>query len=307
LEFVFVDDGSTDSSISVLNRVIDEYPCHQEKIIIIRHAQNRGSAAARNSAIASCHGEYIMHVDSDDWIEPNAVEALVRKQQETDADIVYTSGYYKHEKELRKIYCHEWSTEKKPLLTALFQDKAAICMWSKLIRKSLYTDNGITCDERGSFYEDFQVLPRLIYHSRTIACLDQFIYHYDRSNPSSYVSTLSKSIHLQRQGVVSIQVVCDFFQDKEKIYHDLVKRFYLIYLYKMLNANFRHRNRDGYEEFLNVLNQSEKANWSVIGWDKPWKRVVDHNFQLKRLMTVFQRVRQKHLNMHHASTRLTEN
>lgn len=293
LEFVFIDDGCTDSSITILEKVIGEYPCLQEKVIIIHHPHNKGLAAARNTAVSSCHGDFVCHVDSDDWIEPDAIEALVRRHQETEADIIYTSGYYKHEKEPRKIDCHGWSNDKEALLTNILQDKATICMWSKLIKKSLYTDNDITCDERGSFYEDFQALTHLVYYSQSIACLDANIYHYNRLNPISFVSNLSHDIGLQRQGLVSIQVVCDFFQDKEKIYHTLVKQFCLYYLYKVLNANFRHRNRDGYEEFLTVLNQSEKANWFVIGWDKPWKRVVDHNFQLKRLMTVFQRVRQK--------------
>ncbi len=293
LEIVFVDDGCTDSSISILQKVISEYPCHQEKVIIIHHPHNKGLAAARNTAVSFCHGDFVCHVDSDDWIDSDAVGALVRRQQETDADIVYTSGYYKHEKELRKIDCHGWSNDKDALLTNILQDKATICMWSKLIKKSLYTGNHIICNERGSFYEDFQALTRLVYYSRSIARLDADIYHYNRLNPGSFVSNLSHDIELQRQGLSSIQVVCDFFQDKEKTYLNLVQQFCLCYLHKMLNANFRHKNRKGYDEFLNLLNQLEKANWSVIGWDRPWNRVVDQNYHLKRLITVFQRVRQK--------------
>lgn len=293
LEFVFVDDGCTDSSMAILEKVIKEYPLNRGKTVIIHHPQNKGLAAARNTAVASCHGDFVCHVDSDDWIEPDAIEALVRRQQDTDADIVYTIGYYKQEKESRKIDCHGWSDEKVALLTNILQDKATICMWSKLIKKSLYIDHGITCNEGGSFYEDFQVLTRLIYYSEVIVCLDAYIYHYNRLNPGSFVTNLSRSIDIQRQGLLSIQVVCDFFHDKEKAYHILSKQFWLCYVYKMLNANFRHRNRKGYDEFLNLLNQSEKANWSLIGWDKPWNRIVDQNYHLKRLMTASGRVKKK--------------
>lgn len=284
LEYVFIDDGCTDSSIDILNKVIDDYPNSKGRCIIIHHSQNKGLAAARNTAIASCHGEYVFHVDSDDWIEPDAVDNLVKRQQETDADIVYTIGYYKHDKELRKIYCHGWSTDKDSLLTNMLQDKATICMWSKLIKKSLYTDNGITCDERGSFYEDFQVLSRLIYYSRTIAFIDAFSYHYNRTNPSSLVYNLTKNIDIQKQGALSIQVVCDFFQNKEQTYLNLTKQFYLYYLYKVFNANFRHKNRDWYNELLKILLQTEKKYWHMIGWDTPWKRIIDRHYYLKRLI-----------------------
>lgn len=260
LEFVFVDDGCTDSSILILNKVIDEYPSLKDIIIIIHHQQNRGLAAARNTAVYSCHGDFVFHVDADDWIEPNAISDLAKRQQETDADIVFTSRYYKYNKEDVIIHCHGWSSDKKSLLINILQDKATICVWSKLIRRALYTDNDIRCDERGSFYEDYQVLPRLVYYSSIIACLDECIYHYNRSNPKSLVANLSRSIEIQKQGLQSIQTVLDFFHDKEHCYLDLVKQFYLCYTYKMLNANFRHRNREGYFEFLNILKQAERKD-----------------------------------------------
>lgn len=253
LEFVFVDDGCTDSSIAVLNRVIDEFPSLKQQIVVIRHPQNRGLAAARNTAVASSSGDYVFHVDADDWIEPNALEALVNRQQETDADIVYTSGYYKHDTETQKINCHGWSSDKESLLANILQDKATICMWSKLIKKSLYTDYAITCNERGSFYEDFQTLSRIVYYSRTIVCIDVFVYHYNRLNPSSFVSNLSKNVEIQRQGLASIEEVIGFFKDKEQRYLDLAKQFHIRYIYKMLNANFRHGNKEGYNEFLGFL------------------------------------------------------
>jgi glycosyltransferase involved in cell wall biosynthesis len=233
-------------------------------------------AAARNTAVASCHGEFVFHVDADDWIEPNAISVLVKRQQETDADIVYTSRYYKFNKEDVAIDCHGWSSDKKALLLNILQDKATICVWSKLFRKTLYTDNDIWCDERGSFYEDFQVLPRLVYYSNIIECLDKCIYHYNRSNPKSLVTNLSRNIEIQKQGLLSIQTILDFFHDKEHNYLDSVKRFYLCYTYKMLNANFRHKNRKGYFDFLRLLNQTDRQYWDQIGWNKPWRRLNDH-------------------------------
>lgn len=293
LEYVFVDDGSMDSSINILKKVVQDYPSQQEKTIIICHQQNKGLAAARNTAITSCQGVFVIHVDSDDFLEPNAVELLVKKQQETNADFVYTRGYYKHKKGIAKVNCRGWQTEKKPLLSNLLQDKATISIWSKLIKRSLYIDNCIRCDERGSYYEDFQVLPRLIYLSKKIACLDDYIYHLERNNPNSIVTNISHSIEIQKQGLISIQVVCDFFRDKERKYYDLVKKFHLQYLYRMLIKNCKSRNKLGYNEFLHLLKETEKKEWYLIGWNKPLNRNIDQNYYLRMFSSTFKFAKQK--------------
>lgn len=293
LEFIFVDDGCTDSSVEILQKTIDEYPCCRERCCIIHHQQNKGIAAARNTALASCYGEFVFHVDSDDWIEKDAIELLVKKQQETGADLVYTRGYYKHSDAAVRVDCHGWAADKDYTLANILQDKATICVWSKLIKRSLYTDNTIECDERGSFYEDYQALTRLVYYSQMIACLDAYIYHYDRSNPSSLCLNITNNIDIQRQGLRSIMVVHDFFQDKEQCYSNLVRRFYMCYVSSMLNTNFYKRNKKGYDEFLQLIKETDRSDWHVIGWDKPLKKVKDSHYYLWTLLLFIRRVQQK--------------
>ena len=283
-EFIFVDDGCTDSSIVLLEKIIDKYPCHKDKIIIKHHQQNRGLAATRNTAIESCHGEFVTHVDSDDWIEPNAIELLVKEQQESGADFIFTHGFYLHKDNTIKVNCKGWLPEKDSLLANLLQDNATISIWSKLIKKSLYTDNNIKCDERGSYYEDFQVLPRLIYLSKKIASINCFIYHYERTNSNSIVANIPHSLYIQKQGLLSILIVCDFFKDKEQYYYNLVNNFRIRYLYRMLNINLRQRNKNGYNIFLSLLKQTEKKKWHLIGWDKIQHRFMDSNYYLKIIL-----------------------
>jgi len=225
LEYIFVDDATPDSSIDVLQQVMTDYPELNGSVKILHHDTNKGLAAARNTAIANCHGDFVMHVDSDDWLEPEAAELLIKRQQETDADIVYTRGNYLENHDTVKIDCRGWSTDKELLLSNILQDKATMCIWSKLIRRSLYTDHQIRCDERGSYYEDYQALSQLLYYAQTIARLDAYIYHYDRANPNSIVTNALNSMEIQRQGLHSIQTVNDFFQDKDSHYLDLVKVF----------------------------------------------------------------------------------
>ena len=88
IEYLFIDDCTPDKSIDILKNVMAHYPERASHVTIIRHDVNRGLAAARNSAVANCKTEWVLHVDSDDWLERNAVELLVNKQEETGADIV---------------------------------------------------------------------------------------------------------------------------------------------------------------------------------------------------------------------------
>ena len=85
LEFIFCDDCSPDASIQKLKEVMKEYPQRLEQIRIIYHERNRGSAAARNTLIDNCKGDFLFWVDSDDWVDTNAIERLVIKQKEKDA------------------------------------------------------------------------------------------------------------------------------------------------------------------------------------------------------------------------------
>ena len=88
IEYVFVNDASTDNSITILNRIIRNYPTLERHTIIINIKRNRGVSNARQIGIGKATGEYIIHCDSDDWIDKNMYEQLYKKAKETDADIV---------------------------------------------------------------------------------------------------------------------------------------------------------------------------------------------------------------------------
>ena len=81
LEYVFVDDCSPDDSVQILERIIKNYPLRAERVHIIRHEKNKCLLEARKTAIKYSNGEFLSHVDSDDWLEPNAIEMLMQKQQ----------------------------------------------------------------------------------------------------------------------------------------------------------------------------------------------------------------------------------
>ena len=88
LEIIVVDDSSPDHSGSIA----DEYAQMDPRIIVF-HIENRGAAGARNVGLGAAHGEYIMFVDSDDWLELNTIERLMTFTHEHKAEIVQCQYY----------------------------------------------------------------------------------------------------------------------------------------------------------------------------------------------------------------------
>ena len=83
IEIILVDDGSKDNSIEICKNYLN-----QDKRVQLIHQENSGVSAARNRGIEQACGEYIGFIDSDDWIEPNMYECLLREANQASADIV---------------------------------------------------------------------------------------------------------------------------------------------------------------------------------------------------------------------------
>ena len=64
IEYIFVDDASTDSSILIIRSILELYPLRQDHVVIIRNSVNKGPSYSRNRALEVCTGEYIAFCDS---------------------------------------------------------------------------------------------------------------------------------------------------------------------------------------------------------------------------------------------------
>lgn len=88
IEFVFVNDCTPDRSVEILKSILEKYPQQKSNTKIISHDKNRGVATARNTLLDNATGDYVMWVDSDDYIDKNAVKILIQKVVQTNADII---------------------------------------------------------------------------------------------------------------------------------------------------------------------------------------------------------------------------
>lgn len=212
IEFIFVNDYTKDKSVEILKEIIDSCPNRKSQIKIINHERNRGLAAARNTAIAAAQGEFVIHIDSDDYVATDIVEKLVKKQVETNADIVCTDLYRcvgQNKEEIKYPY----EENNASFIRNIFYGKQESWIWGKLIRKRLYVDNNIKVEEGCNMAEDFQVLPRLAYFSNRIAYVKEPLYFYECSNASSYCKKVNESQKMQQWR--SFDILYSFFEQSQ--------------------------------------------------------------------------------------------
>lgn len=285
LEFIFVDDCTPDNSIAILERVIEDYPDRKKNVQIIHHQKNKGLGAARNTAVEACKGSFVYHVDSDDWLEHNAIELLVNKQLETDADIV--SGRTCIDSPFHQQYMDYlsagWYMDKETLLRNVLTRKVTAVLWLRLIRKSLYTEHNIRALEGNNGAEDVEVFPRLVYYSKRVAGIDSFIYHYKWDNMTSITNKTQESVSIQKAILESFRLNISFFSDKDDILHSLVAGRDVEYIHYWLMQNTINNNRDGFNAFLKLMKESDKRYWGRVGWLNPMKRFIDSNYYSLKL------------------------
>ena len=210
IEYIFIDDCSPDDSIPILMHIVDNYPHRRSQVRIVRHKVNSGLGVARNTGVREAKGDFILHVDSDDYIDDNVVERLVARQIETDADIVrYPKQIlYKSKTQIEKVYSYSSPRE---LLENILLNKTPGNVCGSLIRSSLYHDNGIQVEGGVNQSEDFQVITRLLYFANVIASVDDSFYYYDKSNEESYSNIFKREN--ENQILTSYSVLFDFYRD----------------------------------------------------------------------------------------------
>ncbi len=246
IEYIFVDDCTPDRSIEVLKSTIDEYSYLNDRIKILYHEHNKGLAVARNTAVAAAKGEFIWHVDSDDYVELTAVEKLIEKQQQENADIVFMDIQRQGNNYAYKISRDNYFKTKDWTL-AFLSRKSFLSIWGGIFRKSLYEENSIEEYPGVNMGEDYQTLPRLTYFAKKISVLHKCLYHYVMLNDSSFSNSFSESKCDQYWR--STNVLEDFFSDKGNEYLDALEEGRVNICLEMLrgctrtegnNASFRH-------------------------------------------------------------------
>ena len=256
IECIIIDDCGSDGSIALAKGFIDNYKGNIN-FRILHHEHNRGLAAARNTALANAKGDFVFHLDGDDWLEPTAIQKLVMLYEKTGADIV-SGNALKHEDSgviLMKEPNYDSPISMVHKTIEMTMDHV---IWRRLIRRTLYTDNNITAREGVNIGEDHHTLPRLAYYSSRIVTLDEVVYHYNCQNPTSYMALKTKKFNLTRykSDLASLNILKNFFQDKDEYCRKRLKHIERFYIFNSLRHACNLNDRSSYKEICRTGNIS---------------------------------------------------
>lgn len=234
IEYVFVNDCTPDLSIDILLEVINRYPNRKKCVKIIQHEKNKGLSAARNTAVRNCTGDFVFHVDSDDYVTRCAIKCLVDRQMEADADIVSGQAICVKRNEMYILerphfFCHE------DMVKDMIKPSIHHTIWGRLIRKLLYDENNIKAKEGVDIGEDLQVMSQLAYYASRVDFVWDVVYYYNNTNEESYMNLFDgKNINRSVQDAKSMEVVRDFFKDKSEKFFDLAEIYLRDYYMRLM-------------------------------------------------------------------------
>ena len=186
-EVLMIDDGSTDGTGAIL----DEYSLSDNRFKAV-HKKNGGVSAARQTGIELAQGEYVIHADSDDWIDATMLEEMYAKAKAEDADVVIADFY--SNTDTRQTLCRQQPSALKPgvVLHDLFQQLHGSCC-NKLVRRVCYSKYHVRFPEGINHCEDLLTWVQLFQHDDVrVAYLPKAFYHY-------YANTNSITRHFTRE------------------------------------------------------------------------------------------------------------
>ena len=216
IEIICVNDGSLDNSLSILQKFHE-----QDERIVIVNKKNEGVSVARNIALEKIKGDYLLFVDSDDWIEESTVEVALKTMLENNADLVmwpYVKEY-KGSSVNKQIFSDSKivfeKEQTKNLHRRLFglvdeelkspEAADALCtIWGKLYKTSFIKGVKFVDLKEIGTYEDgcfnIEVFKRL----EKVVYINEYLYHYRKDNDSSITTVYKSSLAEKRKKLFNL-------------------------------------------------------------------------------------------------------
>jgi len=177
-ELICINDGSTDGSPNIL----DQYRKKHNQIRI-QSIENSGTAVARNRGINLAKGQYLLFIDSDDWIEPDALQVIYDTLKDKPVDILSFNGHLYYEDsgsteadEGQRIHnINGWEYYNARVLKP--RKFHFVCVVIRAYRRSFFMENGLYF-QPGILHEDNLFTPQIFYSAGKVAEIPDSLYYY---------------------------------------------------------------------------------------------------------------------------------
>lgn len=241
IELVCCNDASTDGSKEKLLEILSSYP--QLVYKIIDHQKNKGIAQTRNDLLDAATGDYVLFVDSDDWIEQNMIEIMLNKSLSSQADLVGCSHYNTRVDGTEEINHVKYSESKDETLRRVITYRICTELWKLLIKRSIIEDNGLRFNSGVNIGEDYLFSIQLFHYALKFVFVPDALYHYVLYNHIRYSKPSLKGIE---DHIEAVKMAEAFFCEKglyESYKAELMERKFRIRNHFAVNKMFRDTKR----------------------------------------------------------------
>lgn len=205
MEFLFIDDCSPDNSMSILMKVIERFPHRKGQIITHRMPQNSGQAAVRKWGMLHATGDYIIHCDSDDWVDTDMYRSMYEKATSEDLDVVICDY---------NIVAKDKTTSRKgikrgnsidDIISDILNVRTSSSIWNKLFKRSIFSKPNFVYPSH-NMGEDMVICIGGLIECKSFACIKKPFYNY-LVRENSIVNDPSKIISNFKDTLANIAIV----------------------------------------------------------------------------------------------------
>ncbi|MCH4822768.1 glycosyltransferase [Gramella lutea] len=281
IEVLVVDDGSTDNTA----KEVKQFSEKDDRIILIEKA-NTGAYATRRIGEDRASGATIMHVDADDFLEPEAVELLIKKLESTGADVII-GNYHKIINGRKHLVSNnlKQKTGKKNLMKGILDNEITGYLCGKLFKKDLLSK--ITKTEKPFLFEDlYAVIQVFARNELYVEAVETPIYNYDIHGNNS---TSTKNIKLI-ESVFELNEITQEILEKEGLLPALKNEFSAFkcrnwIVYSRLGGS-RSYDRNYRKQFLKE-NYRKYARKNLVSYQKLEMLIYNQNPEIGHFITRF--------------------
>ena len=292
LEFILVDDGSTDNS----GKMCDEYASKDSRIIVI-HQENGGLSAARNSGTAKASGDYIVYYDVDDDITENLVADNVKLAVENDADVVFFSfWYYFVDTALKKenAYAMDFVGSGEEFFHECLNETVKYevfnAPWNKLYKMDFLRKHSLTFLPEFPIYEDIIFASRMLqFAEKIVVNRNRYYVYYVRSSGSlitSYKDSYFKSVTKYYENAMEYCKAYSDNKEQVKALSTLYVRLVATNLKQISNKKDMDKQRK--YELISGICESEQLKSALSNAELEFKKKVLRSFVYgKRIKAIY--------------------
>lgn len=244
-EIILVDDGSKDGSGELSDKLATD-----DRIIVI-HQENRGLSGARNTGLKMANGEYVLFVDSDDWLEENSLLYILEEAENLKLDVGVADFQYVDqdgvitENSKKPISCASVISGTEFFKDSMKKKSSLAVVWKSIYRKDFLIGNELYFRE-GYNHEDEEWTPRVYLKANRVKNIQGVFYNYFIHTDT--ISKNPKSFEKNSLDLVSncyeLKKVSDEIENEElkQLFQDRIVGLFLSSVYKGKLCNRKHKH-----------------------------------------------------------------